>query len=341
MSKTQGPMKNLLLATLGTSPAVVTEAVDLLKEEGVTIHGVVLFVTQDTDVQDGFTLLVEHLPQHDGITWIEPVAVGVYHDIDSSEAAVQFLELASQLLKTYRDAGYRLYVSIAGGRKAMSALLALAVQFYGAERLFHIWVPPWLEADGEITNLRKYHNWPEKINAYLHPPLDKEPEDRPQLVTLPVIGLFPFLDDIRAALRGEGDVPRDIRRLLQVNGLITSQGKITELGRRISIILDSVEGLPPARQEPCRIHIAPHHFKDRLEALARMLCGRFPFIVEVRSGEWRGGEAKVKGEPPNLIRVFEPLGTDFSLQLMLVTTARNAGELETARRKIEQYMGKR
>jgi len=333
--------KNLLLATLGTSPAVVTEAVDLLREDGVTVHGIVLFVTKDQDVQDSFELLAEHLPQHDGITRIEPVTVGVYHDIDSSEAAVQFLELASQMLKTYRDAGYRLYVSIAGGRKAMAALLTLAVQFYGAERLFHIWVPPWLEADGEIAKLRKYHNWPEKLNAYLHPPLDKEPEDRPQLVTLPVIGLFPFLDDIRAALRGEAGVPRDIRRLLQANGLLTSQGEITELGRRIGAVLDSVEGLPPARQGPCRIHIAKHHFKDRLEALAQELCGRFPFIVEVRSGEWRGGEAKVKSEAPNLIRVFEPLGTDFPLQLVLVTTARNPGELETARRKIEQYMRKR
>ncbi len=134
--------KNLLLATLGTSPAVITEAVDLLREEGVAISGVYLFVTRDRDVQDSFMLLAEHLPQHDGIVWIHPIEVGVYYDIDSTDAAVEFLALASQQLKTLRDAGYRVYVSIAGGRKAMAALLALAVQFYGAERLFHIWVPP-------------------------------------------------------------------------------------------------------------------------------------------------------------------------------------------------------
>ena len=330
--------QNILLATLGTSPAVVTEAVDLLQEEGIRIKGIFLFVTQDSEVQESFKLLAEHLPRHNSITWINPIPVGIYHDIDTTDAAVEFLQLASQQLKTLRDAGHRVYVSIAGGRKAMSALLALAVQFYGAERLFHIWVPPWLEAEGEIEKLRNYRNWPEKLNEYLHPPLNVGSEDRPQLVTLPVIGLFPFLDDIRATLKGVGEPPRDICRLLQANGLMTSQGEVTELGRRIAEVLDSVEGLPPARREECKIHIAKHHYQDRLERFAQELCGRFPFISEIRSDEWRSGEAKVKAEPPNIIRVFEPLGTDFPLQLVLVTTARNSGELETARRKIKQYL---
>ena len=329
--------RNILLATLGTSPAVVTEAVDLLQAEGIRIAGVFLFVTQDTDVQDSFSLLFAHLPQHDGITWVNYIPVGVYHDIHTTDAVVEFLQLASQQLKTLRDAGHRVYVSISGGRKAMSALLALAVQFYGAERLFHIWVPPWLEAEGEIDKLRKYRNWPEKLTEKLHPPLNGL-EEGPQLVTLPVIGLFPFLDDIRAALTGQAEPPRDIRRLLQTNDLLTSQGEVTELGRRVAEILSSVEGLPPARQEECRIHIASHHYKDRLEAFAKELCGRFPFIAEIRSGEWRRGEAKVKAESPNIVRVFEPLGTDFPMQLILVTTARNPGELEAARRKIEQYL---
>jgi len=333
--------KNILLATLGTSPAVITEAIDLLREGEVSIAGIYLFITQDSDVQDSFNLLAEHLPQHDGISWLYPIEVGVYHDIDSTDAAVEFLALASQHLKTLRDAGHKVYVSIAGGRKAMAALLALAVQFYGAERLFHIWVPPWLEAEGDIETLRNYRDRPDKLNEYLHPPLETEPEDRPQMVTLPVIGLFPFLDDIRAALKGGTEVPRDIRRLLQANNLLTPQGEVTDLGRRIVKILDSLEGLPPARQDKCQIHIAKHHYRDRLERFAQQLCGRFPFITEIRSGEWRSGEGKVKAEPPNIIRVFEPLGTDFPLQLILTTTAKTTGELEAARRAIERYLATR
>ncbi len=330
--------KNILLATLGTAPAVVTEAVDLLREAGVRIDGISLFMTEDPDVQEGYALLVQHLPSHDGISWLNPVHVGVYMDIDSAQAAAEFLQVASQHLKTLRDAGYRVYVSIAGGRKAMSALLAVAVQFFGAERLFHIWVPPWLEAEGEVEELRKWKHSPEELTRKLHPTLNAEPTDRPRLVTLPVIGLFPFLEDIRLALTSQGDVPRDIRHLLRENGLLTSQGEVTDLGRLIGQVLESVEGLPPARQEECKVHIASHHYKDRLEKFAWQLCGRFPFITEIQSGEWRSGEGRIRAEPPNRIRVFKPLGTDFPLQLILTTTARTPGQLEAVRRAIERFL---
>jgi len=265
----------------------------------------------------------------------------VYADIDSTQAAAEFLQLACQQLKTLRDAGHRLYVSIAGGRKAMSALLALAVQFFGAERLFHIWVPPWLEEEGEIHELRKWQHSPEELTRKLHPTLKADPTDRPRLVTLPVIGLFPFLEDIRLALSGQGDVPSDIRRLLRENGLLTPQGEVTELGQLIGQILESVEELPPARQEECKVHIASHHYKDRLERFAWQLCGRFLFITEIQSGEWRSGEGKVKAELPNRIRILEPLGTEFPLQFILTTTARTQGQLEAARRAIERFLHRR
>lgn len=332
-------VRKLLIATLGTSPAVITEAIDLLTEQNARPDGVQLLITQDSDVKESCNLLLEHLPSHDGISWIEPVPIAAYGDVDTPKAAVEFMQVACSRLKTYRDAGYRLYVSIAGGRKAMSALLALAVQFYGAERLFHVWVPPWIEAEGEISNLRKWKNFPDKINEALHPPLDvDDPASRPRIVDLPFIGLFPLLNDIRAALQGERPLSREIKQLLVANALMTSDGEPTELGCTVAAILEGVEGLPPARQEECNVSIAKHHYSDRLERFAWELCGRFPFITEIRSGEWRSGEGKVKAEPPNIIRVFEPLGTDFPLQLILTTTATSEGQLEAARREVERYL---
>jgi len=329
--------KKLLIATLGTSPAVVTEAIDLLTEQNCRPDGVILLRTEDTDVREAYELLANHLPQHDGLTWVEPVPTGRYGDVDTPEAAVEFMQEACRILKTYRDAGYRLFVNIAGGRKAMSALLTLAVQFYGAERLFHIWVPPWLEEEGEIAQLR---NLPEEtLNQKLHPPLDTE--DRPRLVDLPFIGLFPWLEDIQDALRGKSISERSVRELLQANNLIESQGKPTELGKAILNILEGVEGLPPARQDSCKVAIAKHHYRDRLERFAWELCGRFPFITQIQSGEWRSGEAKVKAEQPNRLRVFEHLGTDFSVQLILETTAATPGQLEAAKRAVERYLERR
>jgi len=329
--------KKLLIATLGTSPAVVTEAVDLLTGQNCRPDGVILLRTEDHDVREAYMLLANHLPQHDGLTWVESVSIGQYGDVDTPEAAVEFMQEACRILKTYRDAGYRLFASIAGGRKAMSALLALAVQFYGAERLFHIWVPPWLEIEGEIAQLR---NLPEDVRIQkLHPPLNAE--NCPRLVDLPFIGLFPWLEDIRDALKGAVPPERSLKTLLQANNLLDSQTRPTELGTAILNILEGVEGLPPARQAPCKVAIAKHHYRDRLERFARELCGRFPFITQIQSGEWRSGEAKVKAGQPNRLQVFEPLGLDFPLQLILETTAATSGQLEAARRAVEHYLEQR
>jgi len=252
-------VKKLLIATLGTAPAVITEAIDLLTEQNLRPDGVRLLTTQDSDVQESLNLLLGHLPAHESISWVEPMPIAAYGDVDTPDAAVEFMQVACRLLKTYRDAGYRLFVSIAGGRKAMSALLALAVQFYGAERLFHVWVPPWIEAEGEITNLRKWKDFPDKINKALHPPLDVEESDRPRIVDLPFIGLFPLLNDIRAALQGEVAPSKEIKQLLIANALMTGQGEPTPLGHTVAAILEGVEGLPPARQEECKVSLAKNH----------------------------------------------------------------------------------
>jgi len=329
--------KKLLIATLGTSPAVVTEAVDLLTKQNCRPDGVILLRTEDPDVREADELLATHLPQHDNLTRVDSVSIRQYGDVDTPEAAVKFMEEACSILKTYRYAGYRLFVNIAGGRKAMSALLTLAVQFYGAERLFHIWVPPWLEEEGEIAQLR---NLPEDVRIQrLHPSLNTE--DRPRLVDLPFIGLFPWLEDIRDALKGAVPPERSLKTLLQANNLLDSQARPTELGTAILSILESVEGLPPARQDSCKVAIAKHHYRDRLERFAWELCGRFPFITQIQSGEWRSGEAKVKAEQPNRLRVFEHLGTDFSVQLILETTAATPGQLEAAKRAVERYLERR
>lgn len=330
----------LLIATLGTSPAVITEAIDLLDEQGARPDGVILFMTQDSEVQESFTLLVQHLPAHDRITRIEPVYIATYTDITDSPSAVEFMQKACHILKTYRDNGDRLFVSIAGGRKAMSSLLALAVQFYGAERLFHIWVPPWIEEEGEIVGLRRFP--PDQVMEKLHPPLKDAPEsDRPRIVDLPFIGLFPLLGDILDALKGQMPPSRDLKQILVANGLLARDGTPTPLGNSVAAILENVENLPPGRQEACRIHIGQHHYQGKLERFAQELSGRFPFVTEIQSDEWRQGTEGVKAEAPNVLIVGARLGTDILFRLRLTTTAASSGQLEAARREVERYLQRR
>lgn len=328
-------LQKLLIATLGTSPAVVTEAIDLLGEQGIRPDGVVLLHTEDPEVRESLDLLTQHLPEHCGINWVVPVSVGTYGDIDSTDAAVKFMELACAQLRTYRK-DYRLFVNIAGGRKAMSALLALAVQFYGAERLFHIWVPPWLEQEGEIGQLRNLTS--AQINERLHPPLDRNPNERPRLVDLPFIALFPMLPDIREALAGRTLPAKDVKSVLVSTGLLTKEGEPTELGKRVAEILDLVESLPPARQTKPKVHIPAHHHKNRIERFAQELIGYAPFVVEVRGEQWGQGEPGVHAQAPSDLIVRARIGTDIRFQLRLVTTAKTEGELEAARRHVERYV---
>ena len=309
----------------------------MLDEQRLRPEGVILFYTDDPDVKESFNLLSQHLPAHCGITDIRPVPVGAFGDIDSSEAAVEFMQEACRILKTYRDNGDRLFVSIAGGRKAMSSLLALAVQFYGAERLFHIWAPPWLEEEGEIAKLRRLP--PEQVVERLHPRLDEAEGDRPRIVDLPFIGLFPLLGDILSTLKGQITPAKNLKRMLVANGLLDEDtGKPTSLGQKVAAILENVEGLPPARQAECKIHIGKHHYQDKLKSFAQELSSHFPFITEIQSDEWRQGKEQVKAEPPNVLIIGTRLGTDILFRLRLTTTASTEGQLEAARRVAERHI---
>ncbi len=330
--------RKLLVATLGTSPAVITEAIDLLDLLGDRPDGVLLLHTDDPDVKESLSLLQYHIPRHCGIPWITPISVGSYGDIDSTEAAVEFMKVACTQLRAYRDE-CRIFVNIAGGRKAMSALLTLAVQFYGAERLFHIWVPPWLEEEGEITKLKDLSE--EEITKRLHPSLDQPTSDRPRLVDLPFIALFPMLPDIHRVLSGKSPPPREIRQSLIGAGLLSPQGIPTPLGQRVADILDEVETLPPAHQMEPQIHIPHHHYQDRLRSFARELAGYAPFVTEIRAEEWRKGQPGVQKQPPSELIVGVRLHTDILFRFRLVTTAATPGQLEAARRYVERYIRRR
>ncbi len=331
--------KKLLISTLGTSPSVVTEALDLLKEEGVTVNGVVLLSTADADVRDAIALLSEHLPSHDGISRVETIVIESCGDVVDAAGAVSFMQEACRVLKQYRD-DYQLYVSIAGGRKVMSALLALAVQFYGASRLFHVWVPPWLENEGDIERFRLYRGHPEKLNQLFHPSLEVEQSDRPRLVDLPFVSLFPLLPQLLLGLRGE-QADKTTQLLLATNQLIDSHGRPTQLGDMVRQVLEDVESLPPPRSVSPLIDVKDHHYKEQAKAEADKLCNRFTFVVEATSIPWREGESQVKSEPPDSLRVYFRTRQGFCLALRLRTTAATPGQLEAARKDIERYVRSR
>ena len=327
-------MRKALLATIGESPAVVTEAIDRLQADGVNVDCVVLLTTKDTYAQDTANLISEHLPDYYGgtVAVYDVRILDRFYDVDSDKAAAEFMEQTCDALRSYRKMGWEVYACIAGGRKAMSALLALAVQFYGARRLFHVLVEdPVLEEEGHILKLKNKSRKEQK--QVLHPPVEQI-----KLVNLPFIGLFPLLGNIIAGLKGEA-VPSEVKILLGQNGLVTPAGP-TDLGRMVLRVLESVEALPEPRAGKCEIQLAHKEPKEAGETSkwAERLANRFSFVERIDDIGWREGQPKVKAEAPNVLVVFLPGRRVRGIGFRLTTTAQTHGQLVRAQQEVERWI---
>lgn len=159
-------MTNILLAVIGTTPQIITEALYALHQAGKKVD-VIEVITTRIGKEAIYSLL---LPENDG---------GYYRyleDYGISKESIQFsaqnitilknsnnIELndieslddntvltSTVLQKTYELTGSNdttVWFIIAGGRKTMSATLAMAAQIYGREqdRIYHVLVPPEFE----------------------------------------------------------------------------------------------------------------------------------------------------------------------------------------------------
>jgi len=325
-------MKRVLIATLGESPPVVTEALDILRGEGKRIDEVILLTTIDALTMDAVDLLVKHIPEYYGRqTPARAFPIEAYSDIDNEEALVMFMREACGVLRGHIKAGDEVYVSISGGRKTMSALMTLAVQFYGARELFHIIVTdPELEEKSNITKLR--HLKEQERNRVLHPDLSKV-----KIIQMPFIGLFPWMSDIVAALKGEQTPKKEIQELLAANNLLEN-GKLTPLGEIFLKIIEKVESRPPPRLEEPKIHIAKHHHQKELQQVAQKIVNRLNYVTQIRSIEWRGGKERVQREPPNRLRIYIASGKGYNLGLLLETTAETEGQLSVAEKEAKDIL---
>lgn len=135
-------MPNILIGALGDHPAVITGAVQALANGQPPLTPVqidkvrILYPESRTAylAQKGVAMIRERL-------FPAPVfdAELPFADADSAERSVAFLRSVHRILDEYEDASDDVYLLLAGGRKNMAALLALAAPFYANVRgLFHL-----------------------------------------------------------------------------------------------------------------------------------------------------------------------------------------------------------
>ena len=157
-------MKKILVALCGKTPQLITEALYALHQQG-RFPSRVIILTTEAGRELCHSLLMPDgplarllgdigrrgffLPEADILT---PARRNVT-DIESEEDSRAFFELCLEtVFSLASDHSSELLFSIAGGRKTMSAALALAAQCYARpqDSMFHVLVPPELESNPQF-----------------------------------------------------------------------------------------------------------------------------------------------------------------------------------------------
>ena len=331
---------NILISSLGESPATVTETVDAIeREERNQIHQVITIGTSEWLVQLSQDVLYEEFAQFDGgrITYI-PDGIES-QDLLTEENHLEFLNLVATNLKAHQFAN--VYLSLAGGRKTMSAVMTIAAQIYGAKMLCHI-VP----LDEELEKLGVIHTFAdlprEKQRNVLHPPAE-----RVRLVRLPLVSLFPMLDDFLRVLQGQEDADPRAVQLLEDSHLVRREGghvARTTSGEQLFSVLRDIEQLPtPSPQPPDQKQLTVHDHGyggryAKVQAFAKRLV-TFPWAVSVQTVPYgrkpRTGIRAVHDD--GRIEVDVKTG-EFSAGLEIRTTAQTRGQAERVARELEKFL---
>jgi len=155
--------KNVLIATLDESPIVVSSMVQALQtQKDLTIDELHIIHPQGERLIDlGYDMVKEHF---NGKCIVSQSCLP-FPDANSRERSIEFLRILSDSIRTYENTGDHVYLSLAGGRKNMSAVMAVTCQFFECVRgLYHV--------------LDKHEDDPTKRNFHSIEALFDFPEDR-------------------------------------------------------------------------------------------------------------------------------------------------------------------
>lgn len=98
----------------------------------------------------------------------------------TDKSVPDFITRLGTVFETYKES--TIHVAVTGGRSGMGALAALAASLYGADYLWHLWVPTTIEEKGHIDKLPQPYK---ASNEFLNPP-------EYELVSLPFVNLGPL-----------------------------------------------------------------------------------------------------------------------------------------------------
>ncbi|MBL7183268.1 MAG: hypothetical protein ISS50_02335 [Anaerolineae bacterium] len=165
-----------LIALLGHAPGTVTAAFYALQIQGYGLMDRVITVTTNSGkVDDCERMIASELARWQSESGqrviYEPQRIAA-PDLEDEASTDEFQLQIGDILHKVTEQGDEVYLSLAGGRKSMAALAAIAAQFIGADKIkmFHLYVSDELERQGDIDNLLISGRWRDRC-------LRPEPQD--------------------------------------------------------------------------------------------------------------------------------------------------------------------
>jgi CRISPR-associated protein Csx14 len=151
--------EQVLIATLGTEPQVVTLALDLLQAKGYLISEVIVVHTMGEIVQPALKRLAEEFANL-GIGVYKPVPVegqeGPIEDIVREADTGALLRTLYRVVLAEKRAGRLVHLSIAGGRKPMAVYGMVVAQllFDEDDRVWHLLSEGWQPGEPRVMHVR-------------------------------------------------------------------------------------------------------------------------------------------------------------------------------------------
>ncbi len=164
-----------LISTLGESPGVVTSAVhyfETIQEQSIRFDKIVVVGPENKDIRQNCHGLLKN--QETISNRLDYQEFGAY-DIRTQEDLKIFMDKIGEIVDSYINNGYQIYLNLAGGRKVMSGALLILAQIFPIEKVFHISIlDKDLDEDIEESgvwnklNQLKYSD-PDKFQKILYP----------------------------------------------------------------------------------------------------------------------------------------------------------------------------
>jgi CRISPR-associated Csx14 family protein len=130
-------MRNVLVSSLGWTPAVVTEVVDLLERERTKMDEVVVFPTSSV-LPSFYALLIDFkYGPYNGKKRIERRDLP-FDDIRDEGDCEAFRRILAEVIDEKQEEGERVFMSVAGGRKTMPLDMMLVARRKEIKEVYHV-----------------------------------------------------------------------------------------------------------------------------------------------------------------------------------------------------------